>query len=87
MSGFKDPDQPLMWTNAKEEKLQAILVKFHSHMKKKNDELNSKLITMPSIEGEILQSENYLFRLNEQKQLLGQKLRQLQTTNIRKLED
>ena len=51
--------------------MQAVLLKFHTHMKAKNDELALKLSQMPSLESEIKQSESYLLRLNEQKMQLN----------------
>ena len=77
-SSSKDPDNAPVRTNAKQEKLEAILLKFHSHMKTKNDELAVKLSQMPSLESDIKQSESYLLRLNQQKIQLNQKLSQLQ---------
>ena len=74
----KDSEHVPVRTSAKQEKLQTILLKFHSHMKAKNDELAVKLSQMPSLESEIKQSEGYLLRLNEQKIQLNQKLSQLQ---------
>ncbi len=67
----KDSEQAPVRTSAKQEKLQAVLLKFHTHMKAKNDELALKLIQMPSLESEIKQSESYLLRLNEQKMQLN----------------
>ena len=46
-------EQASFRTQAKEEKLTTILVKFHNHMKSKNEELTDKLNSMPKLDQEL----------------------------------